>query len=142
MAEVYFRKTLTGIEPSDDEGWDALKRFALGEEMRVTLVKPRNPKFHKKGMALLRVGFANQDSADTFEGFRKAVIISAGFFTPVTLPDGSVELNADSLSFGKMDEIEFTKVYSNMIDVILKHYLVGTKEAELDEAVRSIVGFS
>ena len=70
-----------------------------------------------------------------FEHFRKIVIIEAGFYELNILLDGRISIEAKSISFSMMDEIEFEDLYNKVIDVILKYFLIGTKKADLEEEI-------
>ncbi len=73
-----------------------------------------------------------------FEPFRKDIIIQAGFFTEVKVPSGTRK-EADSISFAKMEENEFSQLYIAVFDTcwrfVLSRVFSTQQEAE-DAAVR------
>jgi len=103
--------------------------------------KERNYNFHKKYFALLNCAFENQDRYNTFEPFRAEVIMRAGYFNTHIHLSGKKSFSPKSIAFKKMDNIEFEELYSNSIDVILEHFLIGMNEDELNNAIDIIVGF-
>jgi hypothetical protein len=117
MARVYLRKTLTGFEPADDESKEAWRKFKLGEIYRGDVVKPRSYRHHKLCFALLSLTYQNQDKYTNFEQFRKAVALAAGHVETLVTLDGEVIQLPDSLSYERLDEIAFTKVFGSMMTV-------------------------
>lgn len=132
-----------GLWPADEESTEYTKKLTVGEVIGAGVRKARNYKFHKKFFALLKVGFDNQDKYTSPEAFREEVTIRAGWYTTHLHLDGSASLHAKSISFGRMDELEFEKLYSAAIDVILHKFVAGMSEAALRQAVaEEIVRFA
>lgn len=135
---------------------DALQSIQPGEVLKVKYSKVRNPRFHNKGMKLFRFVFdalpdPNQVSyrgalitpLKDFDTVRKELTIKAGFYEIVGKIDGSVKLEAKSLSFSSMEEDEFKKVYSALIDVALQVLPYTMTGQELDRAVETLmVGYA
>ncbi len=142
MPDIYLRKTVNGnLSPSDMDSRTYLKNLAVGEDVRVTIKKPRNIKFHRKFFSLLHLAHDNQDIYDDFDAFRYEVTLRAGFWKEHTHVTGKISYIPKSISFGSMDEIEFAELYSKSIDVILKHFMVGTDPEELARQADEYVGF-
>lgn len=147
--------TTTGYAPADEEAIAARKRWHKPGAIVTADVKvPRNPKFLKKYMALLRVGFdAWEPPADhqykgrpiekDFERFRHDVAIMAGFFTPVWNLKGEMRIEPKSIAFEAMTEEEFAALYSATINVLLKQVLGshGYTAEEVDRQVEQILRF-
>lgn len=118
MAQLYLKKTLTGLEPADDHSRDLHRKYKLGEVYRADVVKPRNYRHHCLCMALLNLTFENQDKYHQFEPFRKAVAIEAGHVETLIKLDGEVLLLPKSLSYDAIpDDVTFGKVMSEMMSV-------------------------
>lgn len=147
-----------GLREDDDRAWKAFKRrmnaMETGELIKIDAVIPRNYKFLKKFFALLTVGFdawqpprkrlkfRGKPVAKSFEAFRKEVTILAGFYEQTFDLRGRMKLEAQSISFAAMDDAEFEKVYSAVVDVLLAEVLKTYRgRAELDEVVERIMGF-
>lgn len=133
MADLYLKKTLTGFEPADVASADAHRKFKLGEIYRGKVTKPRSYRSHKLCMALLTLTFQNQERYTSFEMFRKAVAIDAGHVNEVITLDGEVTIEAGSLSYDALDEVEFTKVFSAMMTVCCR--ILGTTAPILEAEV-------
>ena len=81
--------------------------------------KIRNPKFHRKGFALLNLGFANcKLDFPSFDLYRKYATIKAGHYVSVDTGKG-LFVDAKSLSFGNMDDTEFKQVYDDILQFII-----------------------
>jgi hypothetical protein len=108
-----------------DDDYDVKKRLKLNEVYRVDIVKARNIDFHRKYFALINIGweYLNEEQTKFFkydrEGFRKCVQIAAGYYN-LTFSIKRMEWveESASISFEKMDDIEFHDLYNKVRDVI------------------------
>ena len=114
--KVQLIKTADAYIPESEADWEALGKVSVGERLYGDLKRPRNPAFHRKAFALLNASFANQDQFENKEAFRRWMTIKAGYYTVVVV-DGASHFQAESLSFGNMDQADFEKVYSGFKDV-------------------------
>lgn len=151
--ELYLKKTQIGLVHSDEISAEALEKYRNGSLLLCKIVQPRNQKFHAKFFALLSVGFRYWEPGEidskygqpekNFEQFRKDVTILAGFYTVDTRLDGSVRVNAKSISFAKMSEDEFAELYNKVINVLLKRIFTQfTKEEVIRMAEEEILSFA
>ena len=134
MARIFLKKTLSGFLPADEPSAEACKKFKVGEIYRADVVKPRSYQHHKLIMALLNLTYENQERYASFDVFRKAVAFAAGHVTEYPSLDGEIIREADSLSYDRLDEIEFTRVAGAMMTVcahILGDMDIGELEAEV-----------
>jgi len=134
MAKIRVAKTPNGnLEPIFDEDREALKSFAIGEEVQVTIRKPNNYEFHKKLYKLLHVAFENQDQYSDFEHFRTEIKLRCGWYEEHVTLKGNIVYVPKSLDFENMDHIEREKFYNKAIDVILENFIpMEKKELELE----------
>lgn len=134
--------------------WKRVKSMEPGELAKVEMVIPRNGKFHRKFFALLSVGFSHWQSGrkhKTFKGqpveknfdtFREDITVLAGFYEQHFDVRGRMVLKAKSISFAKMDDAEFERLYNAVADVLLENVLTTyAGRAELDEVVSRIMSF-
>lgn len=135
MARLYLRKTLTGFAPADEETRLLGKKFKLGEVYKAEVVKPRNYQHHKLAFALLNLTYQNQDKYESFEVFRKAIAIAAGHVDELITLEGEVLLQAKSINFDTLDEVEFTPVMAAMMTVCcgILQMSAPTLEAEVSK---------
>lgn len=146
-------KTMLGLVPAEPDSKENYDKLKIGDFITAEIKTVRNPKFHRKYFALLRVGFDNWlpgevnskygVPAKNFERFRADVIILCGFYDNVVRLDGSVRLEPKSVSFAKMSEESFADLYSKTIDVLLKYVYDSKMTPEkLDEIVNQYLSFA
>ena len=107
----------------------------------------RNYEFHKKYFALLNYAYEmwSPIEADgiqkSFDVFRKEITILAGFYTSNFSIDGSVQLQAQSVSFAKMSEEQFHDLYSKTLSVIVNHVLDSYTEESLATVMEELTKY-
>jgi hypothetical protein len=150
-----FTKTPAGVLiPADVTATELLQKIKLGQPVWLDLVRARNTAFHRKWFALVGVGFeaweppaiehgkwAGFVPEKDFESFRKDVTIMAGFYEVGVSITGKTKVTARSISFDKMSEDEFERLYSNTINVLLRLVLTNKTEAQLREWVDAVMRF-
>lgn len=149
---------LAGLDRENDRGWKRFWKLATGadpgELFFLELVFPRNGKFHRKFFALLNLGFDSWEPdrvrksykgrtvAKNFEQFREDVTILAGYYEQTFNLRGRMKLKAKSISFANMDDLEFERLYSDVVDVLLREVCKNYKNrAEIDRVVNQMMGF-
>jgi len=151
--ELILSKAPNGsLVPVDQAGIDELAKLKIGQGVRVTLTRMRNYKFHRKFFALLNIAFdaweptaqeyKGQPVAKNFDRFREDVTILAGHFTASINLRGETRLSAKSIGFSSMDQDEFEKLYSAVIDVVLQRILKNYTREDLDNVVEQVLRFS
>jgi len=128
-----------------------------GEMYVIKVVRPRNAAFMRKYFSLLEAGFAMWDVRSIefkdrtgrvievekdFDKFREDVTILCGYIDWVPRVNGEAVPRARSISFAKMEQEEFEKLYSKTIDVLLKRVLSSdiTKE-QLENYTNQILSY-
>lgn len=134
--------------PQDEE---KLSQVKSGQPVEVELKQKRNVKFLRKFFAMLNIGFEAFEPNEkaykghvaekNFERFRKDVVIMAGFYDATYDIKGNLKLEAHSISFGKMSEDEFNKVYNACCNVLLKQVLHNYTREDLDHVVEQLTRF-
>lgn len=144
MTEVMCRRVPGGLAPESEAEAEKLRRIKNGASVRVKVAQEINPKFRRKWWALAQYAFEiwsdtmpekqyrGQEVQPNFERFRKDLTILAGHFHPIWNIKGEMRVEADSLSFGSMDEQTFERLYSATINAILTKILASTKLTEDD----------
>ena len=137
--------------PYGEQAQDYFKCLKNGETYQADIKQPRNAKFHAKYFALLNYAFSFFENADikyqgehisaNFERFRNDITILAGFYEATYDINYKVHLKAKSISFARMSEDEFEKLYNCTIDVILAKVLTRQTKTDIDSAVNNILGF-
>ena len=117
--------TPLGLKPCYPEDYDETKKLKVGQVYTAEIRMPRNYRFHKLFFALLNTGWAYIPGAvqdayfKSIDGFRKSVLIAAGFTKVFWSVKHQCFLEeAESISFANMDEAKFREVYDRCKDVI------------------------
>ncbi|MDN2710660.1 DUF1367 family protein [Janthinobacterium sp. SUN118] len=152
MTEIVLMKMANILVPHDEVAADFIQKMKAGALMHADFKKVRNYQFHKKYFALVTFAFnqweprggltyKGQPVAKNKERFRKDIAILAGFFESTVNLKGEVRLEAKSISFSQMDEIEFEALYSATIDVILSRILTKYTRDDLEAVVEQLLRF-
>ena len=148
-------KTYHGLVPADNETSEWYEKIKMGETVRWPSPpkKMRNVAFHRKLFALLNLAYEYWEPqeidtkwgkpAKNFDTFRKNLTVLAGYGHPVFNIDGSFKMEPDSISFGKMSQDDFDKLYSAILDKILERIPVLCKmdRDEVNELVDKVIQF-
>lgn len=144
--DFFCRVTPAGLVPLDDMDWEQKKQLRLGSDVRVHITMPRNLRFHKKFMALLRLTLDNlpediQQSMHIYsiEAMLAAVKIDLGYYDTVRVSGRNV-VKLRSISFTKMDETAFERFYDLAVTDILNNYLQGADRNLLLQEVEETIG--
>jgi hypothetical protein len=148
---------LCTLAPADEDTQEYFGKFALGDIVRVELKRARNYLFFRRWWSLIVLAFdmwcerglqtreyRGVPVLPSKDRFRKDVTILAGYYEPTYAYDGSLRLEARSISFEAMEEDEFEKLYSATIDAILHKILpqCHLTGGALREAVESVVRYA
>ncbi|ORJ47818.1 hypothetical protein B2M27_24005 [Kluyvera intermedia] len=119
----YWQPTGGAISPADKKlvrGYVQLVAHYAGYEETLQELAEQ----YLREQAELRAG--NISLVKSFEAFRAWVTIEAGFFTAHQMPDGSTRKEPKSISFAKMDDVEFSQLYKSVLDVLWNFILFRT----------------
>jgi Protein of unknown function (DUF1367) len=151
--EIAFRKVMGGWSPETEEDAEKTARYKIGAVIHADWKEQRNVKFHRKYFAMLKFAFDHWD-VDEYEGphgkvvqknfdrFRADVQIMAGYYDLVINLRGEARADAKSISFGRMDQPSFDKLYSDVANVILQKVLKSYTRDDLDRVVEQVLGFT
>lgn len=109
-----------------DDDYQEKNRLKLGAVYKAKITVERNPDFHRKYFGMINCAWeclseSGQEFFKSKDGFRKSVQIAAGHCDVVySIKRAEWIEEARSISFGKMSQDEFEKLYSGVLDVILK----------------------
>lgn len=141
--ELNLVKTPDGwMLPADDEGIESVSHLAAGEVLRCKATKMRNGKFHRKFFKLMHVVFENQDKYKTFKDFMVEIKLKAGLYEEHVTLRGNLIYVPQSISFAKMDELDFRKFYSRVTTIVMRDFYNGDiSEAALNQEVHRRLSF-
>lgn len=139
------------LVPIDQQAVEYLAKLKLGAGVTVEIKQHRNPGFHRKFFALLNLAFEAWEPAGTeykgervqknFEQFRNDLTVLAGHYETAITLKGETRLTAKSISFANMAQVEFDKLYSSVIDVVLARVLTNYTRDDLDQVIEKILRF-
>ncbi|MGD8914038.1 MAG: DUF1367 family protein [Candidatus Thiodiazotropha sp.] len=155
--EIFLRKSGNGtLQAVNDDDYGAVNALNTGQIVKAEYTVPRNVKFFRKWWALVDFAYDHWEPGElqdpmwkgvtpekNKERFRKDLTILAGHYSAAYRVDGSVRIEAKSISFGRMKEKHFEKFYSTCIDVVLKRILINYTREDLEHALEKLlVGFA
>ena len=131
------KKVFGKLVPVYNSDAEALKASKLkeGEEYEVEIKRKRNYLFHKKYFALLNLCYDIQEYFNDISDLREYLTCKAGYYEKIPTPDGEM-IKAKSISFAKMDDIEFEDLYQKTIQAVCNFLDVGK-----DDLINEIVEF-
>lgn len=141
------------LRPYDEDSAEKTSKWKIGSLIVGMFKKPRNPRFHCKFFALLNTLYEQWEPVETeykgvmaqksFDKFREELTILAGYYNVVSSLKGETKVEAKSVSFGSMDELEFEKLYMAVHEIGMQKILnqKGWTDKDLNEAVDRLMGF-
>lgn len=133
--EIHLVRTSLGLQAYSDEDYEQLRTIKVGSIVKAKIVMPRNVKFHRKFFSMIRAAWdclteRQRENLRSVDNFREQLLITSGFSEPLYDINGERFLErAQSISFAKMDESAFNKVYNRVLDTILT-ILIGDGVSE------------
>lgn len=153
MHEIVVAKDHSGaLVPQDAQSAALIARYPVGAGFTVGIREHNNPKFHRKLMALLQhaydiwqpreIYYQGQRVGKRFDQFRKEVTILAGYYHASPGINGALRLTAMSLNFSSMEQAEREALYSDVIDVVLKHILTNYSKQDIENVLAQTMAFA
>ena len=138
--KMFLQKQGNHLIPVYASDLDNMKLLREGVFYLADVKEDRNPRFHKKFFALLKLTLDNlpeQMSTDIQTTAKLLVELKAelGYYSEEHTRDGEIYRVLKSISFEKMDNTEFRQFYSDCINVILSKYLVGVDPQDLEDMI-------
>ncbi|MEN0581587.1 DUF1367 family protein [Phytobacter palmae] len=80
----------------------------------------------------------------SYDAYRAWVIVEAGHYDAIQLPDGTLRKYPRSISFANMDETEFQQLYKAALDVLWRWILSRSFEDQraVENAASQLMGFA
>lgn len=152
MADLSFIRGQHGLVPDGQEAENWFQKAKPGARVVAKVTLPRNGKFHRKFFAMLNVAYSNWDRPQietpygtaecSPETFRNDVTVLAGYHELRCNTRGEWRLAAKSIKWANMDDAEFERLYSAVVDVILAKFLTSWTGEDMERSVENfIVGF-
>lgn len=133
--------TENGLAPKYDSDREEFRSLKRNTDVLVEVGQKRNYEFHKKFFALLKLTYDNfpewlEDSLNvhSVEDLRTRLKVDLGLYEVSHYGNQSVII-PKSIAFDKMDETEFEKFYRSSVNHILKNYLKGVNNEQIEEEI-------
>lgn len=122
--------------PAYNSDHELSKRVKSGDSVVARLTVPRNVGFHRKFFALIRYTFnhMSENMSEKFpseEALRLELTLQAGYWSKHVTIGGKEIVYPQSIRFDKMSQEDFEKLYSTVLDVVLKWFVSGVDQDEL-----------
>ena len=147
------------LVPASDQDKELVDKIKAGTVVKFKFTRMRNYQFFRKWWALVNFAYDYWEPPELpeeperkwkkpvtpekdIDRFRKDVTILAGYYDAFYRIDGSVRIEAKSISFSNMSQDEFEKLYSATIDVVLKHVCTQFTGEMLDQVVDQALSFA
>jgi hypothetical protein len=124
------------------------------KDLKMVITVPRNLKFHKKFFVMLGVIYDYMDvltreqlNVHSTEELLNRLKIDLGLYSLYimgpgsVLPEGTPVFKPDSISFDKMDDTAFARLYKGAIGVAINKYVSGQDEVSMMRAVDGVLRF-
>ncbi len=138
--EFRCRVTPWGLVPEYGSDLEAKKRLKVGSTVTCRFFYERNPGFHRKFWALVRLVFDNlpyplmeEWRVWSPEDMERKFKRDLGYFRTRRVEDGLTEIEYTSIAFDAMDQTEFERFYRQCVNLAVNRYISGTDPAELRE---------
>lgn len=143
--EFYLTKTDTlTFRASYDSDAEIVRKIPEGETIKAKFVKSRNVKHHRKFFALLQIVADNLPESMPAQYENTTFLLDEikyqlGHVEIHHTLGGKVEHKPKSISFGKMDQVEFDEFYNRAVDVVLKYFLKEMTAEDINEEVMNFL---
>ena len=115
---ITVKKINNTLVPVYDSDLETMGKLKEGEVYSGNFKFARNYQFHKKFMALCKLGYENSKSVNMpHKSYYKYAVMKAGYFETYQTPKGIMVL-PKSIAFENMEEDEFREVYDRVLQFI------------------------
>ncbi len=121
--------------PHNQETMNWLVKRKAGEVISADIKQVRNYENLKRFFSFVNDTYDMQEFFTEKEAYRRWLTMKSGYFSTLVTPKGDTLFIADSVSFEKMSEDKFKKMFSTCIDVFLNELGNGISESDLMRAI-------
>lgn len=105
-----------------DSDYEYIKKLKVGEIYFFEVKRERNIGFHRKFFALIKMVFQNQEIYTDQEDLRGDLLVESGYYRTYYTFLGEEKRKPLSISFASMSQDTFDKMYSDVLDTIVKEF--------------------
>jgi hypothetical protein len=114
---------------ADPVSLEALDSIRPGTQVRAQITQSRNVAHHRLFFGALQVAFEAQDRFPTVEALLDAMKIGLGLYDTYEI-SGRQFMRVRSISFGAMDQAEFSRFFDRAVDLLLRVLPPGTQRED------------
>lgn len=118
MTKTIWRTTDTGLIPTDDDSWDALRAHGSGKEVMVEIKGARNLKQLRLFWALCTVVAENDEHYDTKEKAKRGILRALHHVDTFVDRDGNLHIIEKSIAFESMTQADFNPLFNDAINLV------------------------
>lgn len=138
MTRILCRRTITGLQPLDEQATEELRRVPIGRPVYVEVKAARNPRQHRLLFALLKAVTDNTEMFPSVDAALIAMKIGTGL-VDMSVVDGKTVIVPKSISFANMPQNEFAPWFERAIDLAANRWLKVVPET-LRREIMEVVG--
>lgn len=133
---IVMKSTGKALAPTDAFGEEAMEKIK-GKEVLVWTKRARNPRHHRKAMAMIHLIFKNQSKFSTVDQLLTYLKLRIGHFDSYVV-DGKPVMVPRSISFDALGQDEFDELYDRLLDVVIAEIVPGLRRSDIK---RELLGF-
>lgn len=140
--QLLVEKLEDALHPTDQASIKALRQIPDRTIVKIQLSIPRNVRHHRMFFALINLVFEAQREPRQFptrEALLDALKIAIGHVREVRGIRGETYIVPDSISFGRMDQLQFREFFDSAVRVILEKILPGVERRDLEQQIYDIL---
>lgn len=137
MTKILCRRTVSGLQPLDDQATEELRRVPFGKPVYVEIKAARNPRQHRLLFALLKAVTDNTELFPSIDAALIAMKIGTGL-VDMSVVDGQTVIVPKSISFANMPQGDFATWFDQAIQLVSERWLKVAPETlrrEIEEMV-------
>ena len=108
--------------PYDEESLRYVQNIPENRLVIANVKRSRNPQFHRRAFVMMTRLHEMSDEDAAFDPWRKWLLIQAGYCTHTGFANGSVRVEADSMTYEAMDQDKFATCWRDIHQAFVNVY--------------------
>lgn len=129
---ILMRRRGKSLVPTDAMGEEAIEKIKADDEVMVWIKRPRNPRHHRKFMAMVNLIFRHQSKYETMKQLLTAIKLRTGHYESYIV-DSKPVVVAESISYEAMGQSEFETFYDRVLDIVVSKIIPGLRRSDLKQ---------
>lgn len=140
--QMLMEKLEDALHPTDQASIEAMRNIPERAIVKIQVSIPRNVRHHRMFFELIRVTFEAQREPRVFptrEALLDVIKIAIGHVREVRDLQGRTHIVPDSISFGRMDQMQFREFFDAAVRLILEKILPGVGRRDIEQRIYDIL---